>query len=129
MLDHQLRLSLLIAGFTLASGAFDSLGLTHAAQMWQGEKLVWIEAAKSAGNFVLGMIMYWCAVRYLNQAGVTMAELQALLWFAVTIIGVAVLGGRFPHWQLIDQIVAIVALASLGWLLSRAPGAIASVPS
>ena len=119
MLDPQLRLSLMIAGFTIASGIFDALGLTYAAQMWQGGKPVWSEAAKSAGSFVVGITMYWGAVRYLHQAGIVTAELQTLIWFGVTIIGVAVLGGRFPHWQLLDQIIAINVLASLGWLITR----------
>ena len=37
----------------------------------------------------------------------------------VTIIGVGVLGGRFLDWHLMEQLVALNVLASLGWLLLR----------
>ena len=46
-------------------------------------------------------------------------EMQTLIWFSVTIIGVAVLGGRFSQWCLLDQIVAANVLISLGWLVMR----------
>ena len=37
----------------------------------------------------------------------------------MTIIGVTVIGGRFVHWPLFDQIVACNVLVSLGWLITR----------
>ena len=119
MLDPQLRLSLAITVFTVASGLFDSLGLTNASRMWQEGKLVWSATALSGLCFLLGMAMYWGAVRYLGEAGIGNPELQALLWFGVTIVGVAVMGGQFFQWQLLDQVVAMNVLASLAWLLSR----------
>ena len=119
MSHPQLRLLVLITGFTLASGVFYSLAFTYSASMWQGGRLIWTEALKSAVSFMLGMTMYWGAVRYLSQAGVVMPEIQTLLWFGVTILGVAVLGGRFFHWQLLDQLLAVNVLFSIGWLISR----------
>jgi uncharacterized membrane protein len=120
MLGESARLSLLIISFTVASGVFDALGLTHAAHVWQGNRLNWAVAAKSAGSFLVGITMYWGAVRFLSEAGIVSAETQALLWLGVTIAGVAVLEGRFVHWPLLDQIIAVNVLASLGWLISRA---------
>ena len=119
MLEPRIRLALVITGFTIASGVFDALAFTHSARMWQGERLVWGEAVKAAGSFAIGITMYWGAVRYLSQAGIVTAEMQTLLWFGVTILGVAMLGGRFFHWQLLEQVVALNALLSLGWLVSR----------
>ena len=119
MLDPQARLSLLIFAFTVASGVFDALGLTYAAQVWHGNRLNGVLAAKSAGSFMAGITMYWGAVRFLSEAGIVTAEIQALLWLSVTIAGVAVMGGRFLSWPLLDQIVAINLLASLGWLIWR----------
>lgn len=123
MIDPQLRLSLLIVAFTVASGVFDALGLTHAAQVWRENRLIWSAAAKSIGSFLIGIAMYWGAVRYLSQAGIVTAEMQSLIWLSVTILGVAVLGGRFLQWPLLDQIIAINVLASLAWLISRAEAA------
>jgi hypothetical protein len=50
-----------------------------------------------------------------------MAEIQTLLWFGITIIGVAVLRGRFFSWPSGDQVVAVGVMAGLAWLLAR-PG-------
>ncbi len=119
MTEAGLRLTLLIAGFTIASGVFDALAFTYSARMWQGGSLVLGETAKAAGSFVVGIVMYWGAVRYLSEAGIVTAEMQSLLWFGVTILGVALLGGRFFHWQLLEQIAAVNVFVSLGWLVSR----------
>ena len=120
MLSGQLRLSLLIVAFTVASAVFDALGLTQAAQVWHGGHWNGAVAAKSAGSFMVGITMYWGAVRFLNEAGIVTAELQTLLWLGVTIVGVGVLGGRFFQWPLLDQVLAANVLASLAWLISRA---------
>jgi hypothetical protein len=119
--DSQLRLILLVIALTVASGVFDSFGFAHAANMWRAGSLMWTELAKSALGFVVGMLMYWGAVRYLGQAGIVTAELQTLLWFGITIVGVAVLRGRFFAWPASDQLVAFGVMAGLAWLLTR-PG-------
>ena len=125
MLSGQLRLSLLIFAFTVASAVFDAMGFTYAAQVWQGTRLNGAVAAKSAASFMIGITMYWAAVRFLSEAGIVTAELQSLLWLGVTIVGVAVLGGRFFQWPLVDQVLAVNVLASLAWLISRAGAAAA----
>lgn len=122
MSDPQLRLLLIVIGFTVTSGISDSFGFAHAANIWRSGSLVWGELAKSAGGFLIGMTMYWGAVRYLGEAGIVMAEIQTLLWFGITIVGVAILRGRFFHWPMVDQIVAVGVMAGLAWLLAR-PGA------
>jgi hypothetical protein len=50
-------------------------------------------------------------------------EAQTLVWFAATIIGVAILSGQFLRWQLLDQSIAVVVLAGIAWLLARTGGA------
>jgi hypothetical protein len=110
---------LIVIAFTVTSGFFDSFGFAHAATIWRGGSVVWSELAKSAGGFLIGMAMYWGAVRYLGEAGIVMAEIQTLLWFGITIVGVAILRGRFFHWPAADQFVAMGVMAGLAWLLSR----------
>jgi hypothetical protein len=112
-------LSLVTASFMIAAGVFDSLAFTCSAGIWREGRLVWPQLARAAAFFALGISMYWAGLRYLGAVGVVAPELQTLIWFAVTIIGVTVLGGRFLHWPLLDQLVAANALASLGWLLAR----------
>ena len=118
-MDTPLRLSVLITGFTIAAGMLDSLAFTYSASMWNGGKLVWAQATRAAVAFSLGITMYWFAIRYLGEAGIVLPEIQTLIWFTVTIVGVIVLGGRFTAWPILDQIVAVNILVSLGWLIMR----------
>ena len=115
----SLKLCLLITAFTIASGVFDALAFSYAARMWKEGRLVAGEATKAAGSFTIGIALYFVAVRYLSEAGVVFAEIQTLLWFGVTIIGVAVLQGRFFQWQVAEQVVAVSVFLGLGWLISR----------
>lgn len=115
----ELRLPMLVTGFTIAAGLFDSLAFTYSAGIWQQGKLVWEQLARAAASFALGIATYWVAIRYLGEAGVVLPEIQTLIWFTVTVVGVTVLGGRFLHWPLVDQLVAVNVLLSLGWLITR----------
>lgn len=87
--------------------------------MWENGRLVWAEFGKSVLGFEAGFVGYWLAVRYLKQVGVINTEIQAVLWFGVTIIGVALLNGNFFHWPRLEQWVALVVLVGMGWLLFR----------
>lgn len=109
----------LLAGLTLASGLGDAHGFVHASRMWVEGRLVWSEFARSAVGFGIGIGSYWIAVRDLARAGVLTPEVQTLLWFGVTIVGVAAVSGRFFAWRALDQAVAAFVLAGLGWLLVR----------
>jgi hypothetical protein len=113
----QIRLLVLLVGITLISGIGDSQGFVHAARMWQDCKVVWIEFGRSAVGFGVGIAAYWVAARYLNEFGVLSAETQTLIWFGVTILGVALASGKFIRWQTIDQLVAVVVLLGIGWLM------------
>ena len=119
MTEEAVRLSALILLFTVGAGVLDSLAFTYSAGMWQGGRLVWMQATKAAVSFALGITMYWWAIRYLGEAGIVLPEIQTLIWFVVTIIGVTLIGGRFIHWPVLDQIVAANVLVSLGWLITR----------
>jgi hypothetical protein len=120
MLYEQVRLPLFIVGITLVSGVGDSLGFIHAAKMWKGGDLIASEFGKSALGFSIGIGSYWFAAKYLNELGVLSPETQTLIWFGVTIVGVAFISGKFLQWQTIDQIVAVVVFLGAAWLLFRA---------
>jgi hypothetical protein len=115
-------LILLVA--TLVCGAADALGFVHASRVWQAGRFVWREALMSAGGFQVGVVMYWIALRTLGAWGVLATEAQTLVWFAATIIGVAMLSGQFMRWQVLDQAVAVAVLAGTGWLLARTGGTV-----
>lgn len=110
---------LILLGATLACGAADALGFVHASRVWQEGRFDTRQALYSAACFQFGVAMYWIALRTLHAWGVVATEAQTLVWFAATIIGVAILSGQFLRWQLLDQTVAVGVLAGIAWLLAR----------
>lgn len=118
----QAKVLVLIVGVTLVSGIADAQGFIHAARIWQNDRLVWGELGKSALGFVAGIATYWLSLRYMKALGVMAPELQTLIWFGVTLIGVAVISGKLLRWPLLDQGVAVAVLAGIGWLIFRANG-------
>lgn len=119
MTDLPLRVPLAITALTLFAGVLDSLAFTYSSSIWRGGAVQWGQVAKASLAFTLGIAAYWVAIRYLQEAGVVLAEIQTLIWFAATIIGVMVLSGRFLEWPWIDQGVAVLSLGGLGWLIVR----------
>ncbi|MDQ3012647.1 MAG: hypothetical protein M3X11_18300 [Acidobacteriota bacterium] len=107
---------------TLCSGMFDAQGFIYASQIWKDGALVKAAAAKSILFFFVGMTFYLFSLRFLQQISVVSPELQSLFWFAVTLIGVAVINGKFVQWSSVDRIVAAIVLCGIGWLLIRTGG-------
>jgi hypothetical protein len=114
---------LLITFFTVLSGFGDAAGFIYASKVWQEGRFVWIEALKCIAGFQFGMLMYWCALWKLADHGVVAVEIQTLFWFAATIIGVALLSGRFASWPTVDQLTAAGVLVGVGWLMYRGANA------
>lgn len=108
-----------IIGLTLLSGFGDAQGFLHAANIWSNGKLNGEALGKSALGFGVGIITYWLIIRYLQRVGIVSPELQTILWFSATIIGIALLSGKFLIWQRIDQVIAILVVLGVGWLLFR----------
>ena len=105
--------------FTALSGLGDAEGFIHASKVWQDGRFVWTEAFKCLAGFQFGMLMYWLALWKLSNHGVVSVEVQTMFWFAATIIGVALLSGRFLRWPTVDKAVAVAVLSGIGWLLCR----------
>ena len=111
--------SLLVLVLIALSGFADSLGFVYAAKTWQAGVLSWPDVGRSALGWILGMTMYVIALKYMARLGVTSAEMQTVVWFAMTIIGVVIFSGRFFSWPRLEQAVAVLVLVGLGWLLAR----------
>ena len=111
--------SLLVLVLIVLSGFADSLGFVYAAKIWQAEQVSWPDVAKSALGWVGGITLYVFSLKYMARLGVTAAEIQTAVWFAMTIIGVVIFSGRFFSWPRLEQIVATLVLVGLGWLLVR----------
>ena len=114
----QVKLVSIIIGLTLLSGFADAQGFLHAAKIWEGQNVLWPEVGKSALGFGGGITLYWLALKYL-ATHVTTPEMQTMLWFGVTIVGVAIASGKFAQWRLSEQVVACGVILGIGWLLIR----------
>jgi hypothetical protein len=113
---------IIILILSLISGFCDSMGFMHSARMWRGTSLIISEALYSAIGFATGIASYWIMVRYLTEAGIVAAEIQTLLWFGTTLLGVAVLSGHFLSWHFADQAIGFMVLVGIGWLIFRTGG-------
>lgn len=113
---------ILIIGLTLLTGYGDSRGFVHAARIWKNGHVVWDEILQSGFGFGLGIVTYWIAIKFLKEVGVSSAEMQTLIWFGVTIIGVAISSGEFARWKYVEQTVAVAVLLGIGWLLIKTSG-------
>jgi hypothetical protein len=110
---------LLILALLALSGFADSYGFFYASKIWQNGALSWPDLAKSALGWAVGISLYIVSLRPMANAGVTSAEMQTTVWFAMTIIGVVILSGRFFYWHRLDQAIALTVVVALGWLLAR----------
>jgi hypothetical protein len=119
---EQLGSYLIIILLTIFSGLADAQGFLHAARIWQGGSPIWAELGRSALGFMVGIALYWLALRSMNAVGITLPEVQTVTWFGVTLIGVAFVSGGFIKWTLIDQVVTLIVLCGIGWLIFRTSG-------
>jgi len=119
---HQIILITLIIVLTLFSGVADAQGFIHASTAWVDGKVIWAEGLKSLLGFGIGAICYILVTNYLKQVGIVSAEIQTIVWFTVTIIGVALFNGKILHWHIIDQIIALAVIGGVAWLLVRTGG-------
>jgi hypothetical protein len=118
MMD-QIKPIIIILGLTMLAGFADAQGFVHAAQIWQGRKVVVLEVVKSATGFGCGILFYWIVIRYLREYQIAAPEIQALAWFGVTMISVALLSGQYLQWRLLDQLVGLAVVIGIGWLVMR----------
>lgn len=119
---HQIAIFSAILGLILVSGIGDSQFFLHAATVWNHGKPVFSELIKSALGGVIGIITYWLTVRFLEEAGVVSPEIQTVLWFAITIVGIAILNKKFLHWQPTEQIIGVLVIMGIAWLLVKTTG-------
>lgn len=118
-ITEQTRLVILIIVITVISGLADAQGFVHAAKIWQGDRFVWSELGKSALGFAIGLALYWVVIRYMQAVGLVAPEIQTVIWFTVTLVGIALASGKFFKWQLSEQLVAFAVVAGIAWLLFR----------
>jgi len=101
------------------AGLADAQAFLHASQVWQGDRLVFDALAKAVLSFTCSISTYVFTIRYLQRVGIVIAEIQLILWFSITIIGVSVLSGAVFQWPSVDRLVALVVVVGICWLIVR----------
>ncbi|HYO93467.1 MAG TPA: hypothetical protein VER33_03100 [Polyangiaceae bacterium] len=119
MHGEQIKLVGWVLAVTLIAGFADARAFIHASRVWGDGKVVWRELAKSALGFAVGIVSYWVALKPMQQAGIVTPEVQTVIWFGITLVGVALASGKFFKWPLREQLVAVAVLVGLSWLLYR----------
>lgn len=119
---EQLKLILLVLSLTLLSGLADGYGFLHAARIWQEGRIVWLEVNRALLGFGVGISLYILVLRYMQQLGIVLPEIQSVLWFTMAMVSVAVVNGQFIRWSWVDQAIAVATLAGIGWLIVRTGG-------
>jgi hypothetical protein len=105
------------------SGIADSQGFVHASDIWRGEGVSWASLGRSSLGFLVGMTAYWISIRFMNRVGLATADLQYLVWFFITLIGVGIATGSIRRWTGIDVAVGVVVVAGLCWLTMKGAAA------
>ncbi|MBB6093704.1 putative membrane-anchored protein [Povalibacter uvarum] len=107
---------------TALSAFFDAKGFVYAAQSWRDGTLSLSIALLALLYFVGGVSVYIGTIGIQHKLGVNSATLQTLFWFAMTIIGIALLDGTIAGWSTVQKSVGIAVTAGIGWLLVSAGG-------
>lgn len=113
---------IIILLLTLLSGLGDANGFSHAANIWSKGRIVMPELTRAIIGFTFGIAAYMVSIRYFQKFGIVTPEMQTIGWMVVTIIGVAVIGGKFIHWQTLDQILSVAIVIGLCILIFRTNG-------
>jgi len=116
---NKFMLTALVVFFTLLSGIGDAQGFIHASKIWDNGKLVLREVGKSSLGYLIGIILFWIAIKFLRDLGIVSSGLQSIIWFAATIIGVALMSGDFFRWDLIDKLISVVTIICISLLIYR----------
>lgn len=107
---------------TVITGFTDARGFVHVAAMWDGSTFVPGAAAKAVGYFAVGIPAYMATIYFLRRHGLAVAELQVMFWFLITVVGVALMSGRFFAWSMVDRVVAGLVVMGMVWLVVRVGG-------
>ena len=110
---------LLIAVALAGAGAYRAL---HVPPMLVGRPALPLLVGfvlQAVFGIAAGVAVYWVATRFMHGLGIAAAEVQAMIWFTATIVGVALASGRLGAWPVLDQVVAISVIVGVGWLMVR----------
>ena len=105
---------------TALSAFFDAKGFVYSAQAWRDGALIPATAFRAVVFFLGGVSVYISTIGLQQRLGVHSAALQTLFWFAMTIIGIALLDGTIAGWSVAQKAVGTAVTIGIGWLLVSA---------
>jgi hypothetical protein len=105
---------------TALSAFFDAKGFVYAAQSWRDGALVPRAVGLSLINFFGGVALYIGSIGFQQRIGVESAAMQSILWFAMTVIGIALMDGTIGHWSMTQRAVGVAVTVGIGWLMVSA---------
>jgi hypothetical protein len=106
---------------TALSAFFDAKGFVYASKAWENGRIVTSIALLSLVNFVGGITLYLVSIGFQQRIGVQSAAMQSIFWFAMTVVGIALLDGTIAHWSVAQRAVGVGVTIGIGWLLASAP--------
>ena len=105
---------------TALSAFFDAKGFVYAAQAWRDGALVPRAVAWSLLNFFGGITLYIGSIGFQQRLGIESAAMQSIFWFAMTVIGIAIMDGTIAQWSMAQRAVGAAVTIGIGWLLVSA---------
>jgi hypothetical protein len=105
---------------TALSAFFDARGFVYAAQSWRSGSLIAGTALLSLIFFIGGVTLYILSIGFQQRLGVQSAAVQSIFWFAMTVVGVALMDGTIAEWSAAQRTVAAGVTVGIGWLLVSA---------
>ena len=109
----------LLVVLTVASAFGDSRGFIYSYRAWNNPTVNWTDIWLALVGYGFGIATWLIAVKYLREVGGLGVSTQAIAWFLLTILRVAIASGDFMRWSIVDKSLSIVCLASFALLVYR----------
>jgi hypothetical protein len=119
-MEVDMKTALLAASIfllTALSAFFDAKGFVYASQSWKAGSMIPGTALLSLVNFTGGVALYIVSIGFQQRLGVNSAALQSIFWFAMTVVGIALLDGSIAQWSVAERVVGAGVSVGIGWLL------------
>ena len=102
----------------MVAAVIEAYGYNYSFAAYRGG-FHWQLLGISFACYSIGIFIDYLALSILSKSPVFIPELVALIFMVSTIIGIAVLSGKFFTWNRLDQVVALLVVAGIAWLTYR----------
>lgn len=91
--------------FMILTGFFDGQAFSRVPQIWNLHGInQFYQILKLIGFFNLAVLTFIISTYFLHQQGVENAVIVTLIWFIMTIIGVAIISGSFFPYHFLTKL-------------------------